>query len=607
MPVLPQLAPGTFFARDFRILQPLAEGGMGAVYVVEQLSTGKRRALKVMLPQLAPDARARERFAQEARIGGQIDSEHVVEVVSAGIDEPTGMPWLAMELLEGRDLASTVRDRGPLPPSEAYDVFAQIAEGLGAAHARGIVHRDLKPENLFIAISRRRGVAYTLKILDFGIAKLSQDNRSTAHATAAVGSPMWMAPEQTEAHGRMRPATDVWALGLVAFHALTGRFYWKVANGQEVRLTALFTEVLVTPLEAASARAAQLGVGHLVPPGFDAWFARCVEREPDRRFPDARAAFAALTPSFGMRESAPPTADPRMRLVAPTMPMQAIERPAQAPSWNAPTPAGFPTPAPTPPPELVGTTPYAVHGPSTTTADVARARRGGSRLFVGLAFASLPIGACVLAFGGLALWVGISGLPGSAGGGGGSGGGTVDRPPPDAGVATTLADAGALPREVHDLDAGMPRGMDLPAEPDGGRRTLRDAGRRASPIPTPGTTFDWQTGTVQRWRGTWSGDGWRYAITLVLHRDGPQVTGTIEWRLLASPSPEFQSRIGDQCEEWVDGYYSEGGRSLSLRGYQSSDPTLVNPDRYDLAVGATGALSGRSQSDGGRVSARPAP
>src|SRR5262245_55323193 len=151
MPVLPQLAPGSVFARDFRVLHPLAEGGMGAVYVVEQLSTGKRRALKVMLPQLAPDQRARERFAQEARIGGQIESGHVGEVVSAGIDELSGMPWLAMELLDGRDLASTVRERGPLAPSEAYDVFQQIADGLGAAHGKGIVHRDLKPENLFIA------------------------------------------------------------------------------------------------------------------------------------------------------------------------------------------------------------------------------------------------------------------------------------------------------------------------------------------------------------------------------------------------------------------------------------------------------------------------
>ena len=225
MGVLTQLGVGHVFAREYRVIAPLAEGGMGAVYVAEQLSTGKRRALKVMLPALVQDERARERFTQEARMGSHIESEHVVEVVGAGVDEPTGMPWLAMELLEGQDLNASVRQRGPIAPAEAYEIVQQIGEGLGAAHARGIVHRDLKPENLFITVSRRRGVPFTLKILDFGIAKLTQESRTGASATAAVGSPMWMAPEQTEQHARLRPATDVWALGLVVFHMLTKRFY----------------------------------------------------------------------------------------------------------------------------------------------------------------------------------------------------------------------------------------------------------------------------------------------------------------------------------------------------------------------------------------------
>ena len=90
-----QLVPGTVFARDFRVVAPLAEGGMGAVYVVEQLSTGKQRALKLMHPQLVADPKSRERFAQEARVASQIESDHVVEVVGAGVDEATGTPWLA--------------------------------------------------------------------------------------------------------------------------------------------------------------------------------------------------------------------------------------------------------------------------------------------------------------------------------------------------------------------------------------------------------------------------------------------------------------------------------------------------------------------------------
>jgi eukaryotic-like serine/threonine-protein kinase len=96
-----QLEPGAIFGKDFRILRPLREGGMGAVYVAEQLSTGKERALKVMAPALASDPATRERFVLEAHAGSRIESDHIVEVVTAGIDEATGSPYLVMELLRG--------------------------------------------------------------------------------------------------------------------------------------------------------------------------------------------------------------------------------------------------------------------------------------------------------------------------------------------------------------------------------------------------------------------------------------------------------------------------------------------------------------------------
>src|SRR5687767_2844832 len=102
------------FAGDYRIVRPLAEGGMGAVYVVDQLSTGKARALKLMRPELAGDPDLRRRFEQEAKIGSRIESDHVVEIVAAGIDEETSTPYLVMELLVGEDLASRVERAGPL-------------------------------------------------------------------------------------------------------------------------------------------------------------------------------------------------------------------------------------------------------------------------------------------------------------------------------------------------------------------------------------------------------------------------------------------------------------------------------------------------------------
>src|SRR5258708_5164249 len=101
-----QLAPGAIFAGEYRVIGRLSEGAMGAVYTVEQISTGKQRALKLMHAQLLHDERLRQRFVQEARIGAQIDSDHVVEVVGAGIDQASAMPWLAMELLRGETLAA---------------------------------------------------------------------------------------------------------------------------------------------------------------------------------------------------------------------------------------------------------------------------------------------------------------------------------------------------------------------------------------------------------------------------------------------------------------------------------------------------------------------
>src|SRR5580700_7063069 len=139
-----QLAPGDVFANDFRVVKPLSEGGMGAVYVVEQLSTGKRRALKLMLPNLVADVKLRQRFEQEARVGSRIESEHVIEVVGAGVDAPTGTPWLAMELLQGEDLGDLVRRAGALPAGEVRSILEQLCHAIAAAHDAGIVHRDLK-------------------------------------------------------------------------------------------------------------------------------------------------------------------------------------------------------------------------------------------------------------------------------------------------------------------------------------------------------------------------------------------------------------------------------------------------------------------------------
>ena len=298
-----RLNPGTIFAADYEIVAPLAEGGMGSVYVARQLSTGKERALKILLPQFVSDERTRDRFAREARAGSQVDSEHVVEVVAAGIEKESGVPWLAMELLRGEDLESFADRVGPLPPGQVLEIFRQLCHGLGLAHASGLVHRDLKPENVFLAAARRVGVPFTVKILDFGIAKVVSEGKR--EVTDAVGTPTWMAPEQTEAGRVVSASADVWALGLVAFRLLVGAPYWKSAAETEVNAMSILREVVFDPMEPASLRARALGKSARLSLDFDGWFSRCLVRDPTQRMANATEALAALEPILlAMQESA---------------------------------------------------------------------------------------------------------------------------------------------------------------------------------------------------------------------------------------------------------------------------------------------------------------
>jgi serine/threonine protein kinase/protein-disulfide isomerase len=314
----PQLSAGSIFAADFRIERALARGGMGAVYVAHQLSTGRERALKLMHPMLAEDLGMRRRFEQEAKIGARIRSNHIVEVIGAGIDEATGVPWLAMELLEGEDLAAYVARRGALPAVEVEQILGQLCHALGAAHAVNVVHRDLKPENVFLSRAHQQGAPTIVKLLDLGIAKLVAD----AHPrdTAAVGTPLWMAPEQTG--GTVGPQADVWAIGLLAFFMLTGRCYWRGAgnDGEQTSVMKVLREVVVDPLDPASVRATNLGCIAELPAGFDAWFTRCVAREPSERFADAVQA------ELGFKRLIHGTAE---TLLAPDLPRLS---PAQEPS-----------------------------------------------------------------------------------------------------------------------------------------------------------------------------------------------------------------------------------------------------------------------------------
>ena len=314
-----ELIEGQVFAGQFRVVKALAQGGMGAVYVVEQLSTGKKRALKLMLPSAAVVDGAR-RFEQEARTSSLIPSEHVVDVIAAGIEGPERIPWLAMELLEGESLEAHLERIGPLSPGQAHEILAQLAHALSAAHDLGVVHRDLKPDNIFLARSRISNSEFMVKVLDFGLATVVE---ATTRNTTALGSPLWMAPEQTQTDESISLGTDVWAIGLIVFRMLSGRHYWRTLDGP---LVALMREVLIEPLPAASQRSREVG-GAELPAGFDEWFERCVVRIAAHRFQHAREAWQELhvllvnagampRASYSATErkpSLPPVTDPAQR------------------------------------------------------------------------------------------------------------------------------------------------------------------------------------------------------------------------------------------------------------------------------------------------------
>ena len=163
-----------------------------------------------------------------------------------------------MELLKGETVADAVANGRQSDGASARATLLQLGSALAEAHAAGVVHRDLKPENLFLATTKHADVPFVLKVLDFGIAKLLSEGASSV--TATIGTPMCMAPEQTELGAAITPATDVWAYGLIAFYVLTTQSYWHLRiDGREVSGAALLRQIVLDALPSASQRAAQLG------------------------------------------------------------------------------------------------------------------------------------------------------------------------------------------------------------------------------------------------------------------------------------------------------------------------------------------------------------
>ena len=223
----PVTSTGRIVDRKYALGRLLGQGGMGEVYEAEHLGTGRRVALKLIrgrLLEVGPEAESR--FRREARAAAAAPSPHIVEVLDSGEDSATGDLYLVMEHLRGDDLQRLLDRVGPLAPDVALRIAAQALVGLARLHEAGTVHRDVKPANLFLA--QDDDGAITVKLLDFGVAKVTHEPRWAAltagltRADGLLGSPLYMSPEQM-ANGKLVDGrADLWSLGSALYCALAG-------------------------------------------------------------------------------------------------------------------------------------------------------------------------------------------------------------------------------------------------------------------------------------------------------------------------------------------------------------------------------------------------
>ena len=202
-------------ANRYRVQRLLGKGGMGAVYLAHDEVLGDLVALKVISSAWASDEAAMiERFKRECAAARKVSSPHVIRIHDLGEARP-GLLYLSMEYVQGRTLAELITSRGLVPISDCIDILGQICAGLTAAHDSGVIHRDLKPSNVLV------GERNAVKIIDFGLAKATAADGLTATGML-MGTPYYMSPEQVRGR-RVDAASDVYSLGALAYHLVTGR------------------------------------------------------------------------------------------------------------------------------------------------------------------------------------------------------------------------------------------------------------------------------------------------------------------------------------------------------------------------------------------------
>ena len=287
-----KIGVGILLVGKYRVTREIGRGGMAAVYECENISIGKRVAVKVLAAELSNSAIVIERFFREARAAASVRSPYIVEVYDSGRLED-GRPFIAMELLEGESLYDRMARVRLIDPLSTVHIIGQVAKGLIKAHAANIVHRDLKPENIHLC--RGEDGEEITKILDFGLAKFYapvKTDEKTARLTregAVFGTPAYMSPEQVKGQGNVDHRADLWAVGCMTYECLTGRPVWNTDQGVAMTFAAIAAAELPVPSRMRPD----------LPPSFDAWFRRALERDPARRFQSAKELAEELARALG--------------------------------------------------------------------------------------------------------------------------------------------------------------------------------------------------------------------------------------------------------------------------------------------------------------------
>lgn len=261
----------------YRILRVLGTGGMGMVLEADDPKLGRHVAIKVMRPRVATSPKAVQRFLQEARAAAAVEHDHIIPIWYIG--EDNGVPYIVMPFLKGQSLNARLNREDRLPATEIIRIGVETAEGLAAAHDRGLVHRDVKPANLWLEAPRGR-----VKVLDFGLARLTSDAAHLTQTGAIIGTPAYMAPEQ--ARGLPVDArSDLFSLGGVLYRAATGR----------TPFTGTDTMSMLMSL-ASDNPADPRALNPALPPHLADLIVRLLDKDPAKRPQSAREVIARLTP-----------------------------------------------------------------------------------------------------------------------------------------------------------------------------------------------------------------------------------------------------------------------------------------------------------------------